>query len=382
MKIFIILLSTGLVFNTYAQKNISVYNNTPYLEKDGFNYYPNTIGYTFSHDQAFYKAKKIKTVENIEYKSSNKGEQLKEIHVLDKEGRIIETKKTSLKNVVVRDSKYIYDNRGNIEQILTTNQKGKTSKINYTYSDSNLIASIIFTHDNKLVRSTHYKYRKDGRIISQEDVNEKGVYRAHKIKYNQDGVVVSKMAFVKDKENPKTTLVYKYHPDGSKETITYLKKGKEKHKWNYDCKPEGELIRSASKHNSTYCVKEEFEPNGNRIVWTNLLDQNGVLTKVKETYTSDSTLLSIQYIDYKTSSVYFEKIIKPEGGHKSIHYNKDGTSELWTESFLNENRKLVKWTDYKKNHTSLYHYDKNLKTSIINITKYGTNVTEINYEYY
>ena len=94
--------------------------------------------------------------------------------------------------------------------------------------------------------------------------------------YKQNGVkVISQASYIYDTNNRCTESVYSghnpekylkyvftYYEDGkNKETVEYDQKGKERHRWTYNCDPLGKEL---GKKESEVCKKTDTDENGNR----------------------------------------------------------------------------------------------------------------------
>jgi hypothetical protein len=385
-KINLILIALLLSSSLHAQKD--VYNTNKYtgFYLKQFNHYPERNSYNFSGTQGekFYKTNHIKSKKEVLYSNANKNQPVYFINEFNEDGKKIAVTRYSTKDKVIRKSEFTYHQLGKINTVKITNGKGQISTQSFEYDKDTNTTLVKYTNYKDQTISSIFEYNTLGKLISREDLDIKGNYLAYKIEYNSDGSLKSKSIFEKDRDNPKKILVYDYYENGDKKTITYYEKGKPSHAWNYDCKPEGELINIKNKDHSTICIKEEHDSTGNRIVWERTFDEKGHLVKKKHTYSQDSTLLSTQYFSNKDNRLYFERKLKKEGGTIEILYNGDGSQQIWSESFYNQNMKLtkVRYLYGKQKTISLYHYDGDLKTSDVNINKHGTSVTEIIYTFY
>ena len=335
----------------------------------------------------------IKSLKNAFVKSRKKthyfnGKQSITTEFFDREGRIIRSEKTSDKKTIFTID-YVYNANGRLTETVQINAKGQQKK-------------------------TTYRYNKNDQLLERSTINFKNQYFGSKTEYNAEGKVISRKIFEKKRENPKRELRYTYYENGDKKTTTYLVSEKIKHIWNFDCKPEGELINVKNKDQSTICILEEYEPNGNRVLWERKFNSKGELTKYKTVYSPDSlTLLKERYNStnrmvfqeqftyneaaglIRSESKYFPKKGEPyvatikhyygKKGSKTIYYDKKGKITRTYEYQASETGKPLKIQRGgmgKSNYTILYSYINELKQTQVNIHKNRTIVDEFEYFYY
>ena len=367
-----------------AQRDVYDYKGVKGLYLKKFNHYQHKNSNTSFYGDAYYRSNHVKSLKQIDYFESNKNQPSYSITDYDSEGRKKAFIRFTKDDSISQKSEFKYHVNGKISTIKITNYKGEIATQNFEYDKNTNVTSISYTNYKHQSMTSSLKYNEFDKLIFREDVDMKGNYLAYKIGYNLKGKLTSKSIFEKDSINPKKLLLYDYYENGDDKTITYYIKGKLKYAWHYDCKPEGELINIKNKDNSTICIKEEHDSTGNRILWERTFDEKGHLVKKKYTYSKDSTLLSTQYFNNSDDYLYFERKTKTEGGHIEILYNRNGTQQIWSESFLNKNRKLTKcqYLTGKQKTISLYHYEGDLKTSSIDINRHGKTVTEFIYTFY
>jgi YD repeat-containing protein len=289
--------------------------------------------------------------------------------------------------------------------------KGKVHSINYSYDESNNVIEIESTNSKNEKWRTQYYYDKENRLIGRDTYDKKGEYSGFKSGYNNDGKILFQEIYKKSKTIPVQSLFYDYYEGGSKKSTTYKKKGKVKYVWNYDCKPEGELINVKNKAASTICIKEELDKDGNRVVWERTFNDKGKLTKVQKVFRIDSTIISkkvfnpddrltsettYQYFDDKEQTE-IENVIYPKDGESymnykklnkfngsfTTYYNEKGEVNSTSEYLVNTDGQVIKSERTGKwGNTFLYYYKNGLKISEVMIFRKSTTVNEFVYSFY
>lgn len=303
-------------------------------------------------EKSFLKENGVKTRQKMSY---SRGKNYQTNQTFDREGRISHTSRKVKKGENTKE--YIYDNGGNISNVTYRSYKGRKSSAQFEYDGNN-------------------------NVLSRETINYKGNYFAAKYTFNAKGKIVAQLIFEKDKISPLYSLEHTYYENGSKKTETYKKKGKVVYVWNYDCKPEGELINVKNKDNSTICIKEEVGTDGNRVIWKRDFDDKGKLVKTKTTYDRDSVLIERKTFT-QSDRILSHMTNKKEGGMKTLYYDKKSRETSSYETFVNEDTQLKKIVRKGKwGYTYLYSYDNKLKSSDIRIYKQNTYVEEYTYSFY
>jgi hypothetical protein len=260
--------------------------------------------------------------------------------------------------------------------------KGKASIIKYSYDsdDKMTLVESINSKGEKWV--SKYLYDTKRQIIERETINHKGKYNGVKIKYNLDGKIVSKAIYKEDRLNSIKSLEYTFYEDGSKKSTIFKAKGKVKYEWHFDCKAEGELLNVKNKDQSTICIKEETEPNGNKIVWTREFNEKGALTKTKKAFKNDRIWVDTQVFD-ENDQLLNQTSLKTDGGHTSVQYKK-GKQISSYETFVNKNNQQTKSiSTYKKSYsTHLYKYANSIKTLEVRMYNRQTYVDEYIYTFH
>ena len=150
--------------------------------------------------------------------------------------------------------------------------------------------------------------------------------------YKQNGVkVISRASFVYNNDNLCTESVYAgrnpdkfrkfvftYYEDGkNKETVQYDHKGKEKHRWSYNCDPEGKEL---SNKESEVCKKSDVDEQGNRTEVYLYNDKKQKIRKVVIVYDkNDNKLSSTRY--KKSGKQYNSQVFTYDESNNQLTYN-------------------------------------------------------------
>jgi YD repeat-containing protein len=305
-----------------------------------------------------------------------------------------------------------FDDKGQI-RLIEREYKTKKSTIKYEYDQSGNLINILSTNSKNETWKTKYLYDSENHLVERETINNKGEYSGFKSAYNLEGKISFQKIYNKDKDNPIKSLEYSYYEEGDKKATVYKEKGKTKHEWNYDCKPEGELINVKNKDKSTICIKEEINTDGNRVVWNQEFNEKGELTKTKTVFDKDSialnkkvfnssTLLTAEtifiynqlkepveverkYYDQTGKSFTLSRMRKKKfGGSKTTYYDKKGNVVKSSEYIVNNEGNTIKQENIskKRSHLFLTNYIGNLKMTEVRIYKSSTYVDEYIYTFY
>lgn len=338
----------------------------------------------FNMDSGVLKKNEVKSCEIIRYV---KGEPSVTKRYFDKEGRIIREERKTKKGLA--SLVCTYDDRGNLTERSGINTKGQEFKTSYTFNSQN-------------------------KITAWQRVDYKGEYAAGEMEFDSSGKLLWHKIYEKNREVPVRELVYSYYENGDRKTTSYFEKGKLKHSWNYDCKPEGELIGVKTKDETTICKTEEIDSSGNRVTWERKFNEKGELTKVKMVHSSDSLVLSKQIYSgadklvSETTYAYSDE--GKSTGYKVLAFDKHGKSYLSSDTTIDEfgtrktkayNKKgEITYTDLRvKNgsgktiklqhsqgrgfYTNLYNYnEESMIQSEVRMQRKRTYVTEYNYTFY
>lgn len=336
-------------------------------------------------EQDLLKKNSVKSREKIRY---YKGKPFSTIEYFNEEGKVVQTERTS-KNGNKSTSSLTYTESGKLDQVEGRNYKDRTWKTTYLYDSKD-------------------------RLIATESINTKQVYSKSEVGYNELDKISYRRLFDKKTDTPKKELSYTYHENGDKKETNYYEKGKLKHTWKFECKPEGELINVKEKDATKFCLIQDIDENGNGVIWERKFDEKGRLTKEKTVYTPD-TLILLRQRFIGTDKLVYEKVntfddenqyvgsisktfdkklglrlyskttFSKKKGTKTEHYNKKGELK-YTKLYLSgSNGKPIKTQRIGKtwNATSLYHYNENdLISSEIRIYNRRTYVDEYSYEFF
>ena len=244
----------------------------------------------------------------------------------------------------------------------------------YSYDTINHVSTDVIYKKNRLKLKTVHNYLV---LINKDSKKEWNTSKLELFKGNN--------------QSPFRSWIYSYYPDGSKKSsVIYNSKGKIKYVWNYDCKPEGELVK---KHKDTtlVCKQTEYDADGNKVLTERKFDAKGKPTKEVTRYTKDDKLISCEY--YNSDDVLTGKwVYDKKTGFVSgfIGYNKGKENYKW-EKIYNENGVVTVESTYRngiKSEEKLYEYsDSDLIKSHKSISykkngKTDEKLTEYEYSYY
>lgn len=179
---------------------------------------------------------------------------------------------------------------------------------------------------------------------------------------------------------------YSYYPDNTKKTSTlYNAKGKAKYVWNYDCKPEGELVQQ-HKDTTLVCKKDELDAMGNKVVTERKFNEKGEPTKVVCVYSKEDKLLSNDV--YDKNNILRSHILygKDWNWLEYISYDKEGVEEYKQLYKYDDKGNKTEYAYYKKQalkHTNIYSYNEKglVVKAITTILKKNNEKSEVVTEY-
>lgn len=343
MKIFILTGALILTFTSFSQRKFWYIANGYFINPS----------FTSKIDTQVFAEKKVKTQTIKRY-----GKKGKQFVVLTKEfnpkGQLISKKGGRGKNQY--STTYQYNDDGKMIKETST-QKGNVKVLTITYNDNQQVTQYKITRNNVFYSAQISQYDEKNRQILKEN-------------------------YWKDSITPNSSLEKIYYENGSLKTSISRRKGKIVHQWNYDCKPEGELV--AQKKQSTICINEELDENGNKVVWEKTLTQKGKVSKTKSVYLQDSILLSVDYFNAH-DKLYLKTIHHVNGGVKRTIFNKKGEAVHSYESIMNTDKQPIKTIlNYKekRRYIALYTYENQLKKMAIRINNRRKTVAEYEYSFF
>lgn len=300
----------------------------------------------------------------------------------DEDGRLVQTETKGKK--YYSTGTFVYNENGDLAKTEHQTSKG-TSSVQYSYDSEGRKVKTVF--NNFKGEETIYtrKYTSRGSVAEEMRYYSKKKFVGHTYQYDASGnLTFHKVYNEKNQTEPLHVLEYAYWEDGSKKTTTYRKKGKVKYVWNFDCKPEGELLGVKKKDESMICILEELDVDGNRVVWKREFDEKGNLIKTKTVYGSDSLALSRMIYDSDDRLIY-EYQTAENGNKYRVSYDKKGNVSRRTDWEYNSDQKLTKVMRSDKKGTSqlmLYSYEGDLETTEVRVYKRSTYIKETDYTFY
>tara|TARA_B110000037_G_scaffold15096_1_gene15771 strand:- start:23850 stop:24641 length:792 start_codon:yes stop_codon:yes gene_type:complete len=213
--------------NSFAQ--YSKLENVPGRFWRDFNIYPKTS--IPADGQELIKANYVKKREKTAY---YKGIPSTAVKHIDTDGKIIriEYSKKEYKSTAMLK----YTDFGKIKEVEKKNSKGQISKTTYECHSK-----------NRLIKSESADFKKD--------------YSKSEVACNEFDKLSYRKHLDKNTDTPDKELRYSYHENGDKKETNYYVKGKLKHTWLFECKPEGELINVKDKGTKTLHYKKKGKVN-------------------------------------------------------------------------------------------------------------------------
>lgn len=349
-----------------------------------------------------------------EFNLHSESKQRKSERELLKQNQVKSREKISYDKGVPFSTMEYFDEEGRVVRIERHWKKGGKSVSTLTYTAFGELKEVKGSDSKNRSWKTVYTYDEENRLVTTLSLSVKNVYKKTEVAYNEHGKLSYRKIYEKDTVNPKRELVYAYYDNGDKKETNYYEKGKLKHTWKFECKPEGELINVKEKDATKFCLLEDLDENGNRVVWERKFDEKGRLTKVRTVYSPDSLIIMKQrYVG--TDRLVYERVntfdeannyagstvttydkkgeaflsskstYSKEKGSRTVYYDKKGEISYTSFYLMNENGKPLKIQGIGKgwNNTKLYHYnDQDLLSSEIRIYKGRTYINEYNYEFY
>lgn len=163
------------------------------------------------------------------------------------------------------------------------------------------------------------------------------------IEYNEGGKITRAKVQKKKKEY---TMKYFYDKSGQLTKNEYFIGDKLKKKWNYECKPEGELI-VADKNEliSSKCEYREESNDGSFVLYIRTLN-NGKPYLKEEKFTSDSVKYEVNY--FKNDTMLIHHWEKDNDWFITTYYNKNKLTHEYRHKY-NKDKQLLQYRYFLKN---------------------------------
>jgi len=326
---------------------------------------------------------------------------------------LIRTRKNGKNDSII--SKLNYDNKGNCISAVFNNKKGKLKQqFVFAYSPENLLLSksLLNGKGKELLKNT-YAYNSDSLIIETVNYKKEKEVKKNTIAYNKYHEITEHIFYKRGKIKAKTTSEYdstrivqsKYFKNGSsdykwkwvytyydkksrKSSMIYKSGDKLKYTWNYDCKPEGELL-SKHKDSSLICLRTEFDKDSNKTYINREFNELGKPRKVVTVFSKQKKV--IEYDVYHGSNIpdFSFKYNKITGEiEQQIFYNFKGNERWKISNTFDSNNNIVEEDGYRKgvlNFKSIRLYNaRNLITGETNFNKQNEveNTTKFEYVFF
>ena len=372
-QLLLCLFITSFAISSYSQRNL-------WSETEGaFNDFYYREFYQGHYNKKQILEHKIKeTTSTTHHKRSSFSRTM----TFDEDGRLIKSENKGRKYHSL--GTFEYDKNGRMIRTEYQTPKGKIVE-HFSYDSQG--RQVKFEHIGVKGKSTIYttKFTSRGDIAERRRFFPNGKFIGHVYQYDASRNLTSHKVYnEKDLGNPTHMLEYTYWENGSKKTTTYTEKGKVKYVWNFDCKPEGELLGVKKKDESTICILEEFDANGNRVVWKREFNEKGSLVKTKTVYGPDSTALD-RMIYTSEDRLIYEYHTLGDGSKYRVSYDKKGNVFYRTEWLYNKENQLVKEIRSDRKGTTqmkIYSYEGGLETAEVRVYKRNTYVKETEYKFY
>ena len=209
------------------------------------------------------------------------------------------------KGIKRNSSKVILNDSLQIKETFTFNKKGNLKRnCKYEYGIRNKIIHTLKTNKNNQ-KTYEFTWNNDTINSVEEEVNfRNGKIKNRNIsKYNRKNIM-EQVHNRRGGEKIKKRWFYEYYDNGSKKKSTvYNSKGKVRHTWSYDCKPEGELV---AKHKNTtmICKNDLYDENGYRVETIRSFDDKGRMKKSINKFNIKNIMVESNIYDYKDSLTY------------------------------------------------------------------------------
>lgn len=260
-------------------------------------------------------------------------------------------------------SKVTYDKNGSTTSNTYFRKNGKVSaSYQYEYNSSDLLT--LQVHKNGKGKE---KQRLTVTYDQLKNALEEAYYKNGKLKAktvsSYDSTRILECDFYKDGSSQcSKKWIYAYYPDKTKKSsVIYNAKGKILYAWNYECKPEGELV---SKHKDTtdVCKKVEYDEAGNKTVTVRKFNAKGKAYKLVMVYDKNEKIM--QYLSYNNKD-QLTYSYKYESGTQNISeatYYKNGKVTYTYKNTYDSNNNLTGSVSFRKGkevNRSVYAYNDN-----------------------
>lgn len=229
------------------------------------------------------------------------------------------------------------------------NGKGKEiKKKTFKYNSDSLATETVFYRRGKEIKKNTYAINKFHQYTEQE-YYKKGKIKT-KVGSKYDSTRVQESYYYKNgSPDYKWKWIYTYYEDKSrKASVIYKADGSVKYSWNYECKPEGELV-SKHKDSTLVCQKVEFDNDSNRTYTYREFNEKGKPSKVVAVYSKNLKMLQYEvYHDIDVPS-YFYKYNKATGEYEQqIYYNHKGKERSKFLSVFDNSNNIIEMSFYHK----------------------------------
>ena len=203
----------------------------------------------------------------------------------------------------------IYDERGRITEFKGYKNSGKMKQhYTYKYDGSDRMLEIAYHRRNGTLQDEYqYVFDAAGNETEVREYYQPAVFgKKEKLGWrsaarfdDQRNILEMKYFFSEGEQKLFDRYEFTYYPDGSKkQTVEYNKKGKARHKWNYDCNPSGAETMNL-KDTSKICVRYETDKDGNKIRVKEEIVKYGKVARIVSKYDKNDNVLDVIQYDSK-----------------------------------------------------------------------------------
>lgn len=306
----------------------------------------------------------------------------------------------SLKGKPVSISKNMYAvSDGKVDGLTVYNKREKVIEHYQAYYQDSLIIRIDVLNKNGKNKKTYHisspnKYYYNLNYFSESQHGKlKSSIKAEYTKVEKKTLLASKTVCKGKKEKPISVWKYDYHDDFSLKTTTqFTGKGKIKHIWSHECKPEGEDL-NASRDTTLICKNTSVNENGEIITVIISSDAKNKITKRIYTYDSKEHLKLMQIFNSDNTLTYECNIMPGKSEESKLYtsksYNKKGELLYTNISEYNKDNLIVssEFINHlkKEDYISRAEYEYNSDKSVKSITTFNkdkaSSKTEYEYRY-
>jgi hypothetical protein len=329
LTIFLVFVTTSIFSQDFSDAFREFKNGYMYSNYYTESFYEEQQGLLTSKKRSKLGIKKIV----ITNKSKNDKPRVTELSYNSK-GKLVHSKS----NKFERKSEYISDT---LENYRFTSYKGKTKENKRSYLGKEILTDERLVN-GKQVSFTSNEYTDFGKIKYSKFTGKRNLFE----------------------------MKYTYNDQNKLIRSEYLKNGKVKQSWVYECKEQGELLTSSKNELlSSVCTYREESSDGSYSVFTRSI-VDGKVRLNKNIFSKDSVLIGNEY--YEKDSVLIRKWSNKNGVDINENYKKGKLDRSWVKKY-NSNKQVIESSFLRKGkliNKSTFTYDE-LGNNIVKEDYYG-----------